>query len=366
MQLPSTIAKVDIFYQDLLIQSYKRVTGIKIPRNDHDWHELLTKIFELSDKPDICSIIRDDYEYRLEVHPELRSVFQWTWDGIEWEKNKPIQDLSDIALVNNIVSCINRHLSDLRKLEPILRSCRENNRSGYWAEYHNACRELRMKSYTAGPVTLPGDVVYAAIKHTKNSKESVSKELIVQLFYDCLKSGGSYTPQEALNSILIPKRLLSWVPVSVLPTSPVVFKILSRLLYGDYGNEAQYLLLGAFMHWEGLYNSSDNFYLRDPIIWKKAFQLLRGISKSIGKYSFMVTSEGFEVRGETGVRYRVEAVHRDSPSAPWYVTRGENGTHVCIEILSKFADMPLGDQLSSLVMSLRNDNSLKDKIDTLY
>jgi len=366
MQLPSTIAKVDIFYQDLLIQSYKRVTGIKIPRNDHDWHELLTKIFELSDKPDVCSIIRDDYEYRLEVHPELRSVFQWTWDGIEWEKNKPIQDLSDIALVNNIVSCINRHLSDLRKLEPILRSCRENNRSGYWAEYHNACRELRMKSYTAGPVTLPGDVVYAAIKHTKNSKESVSKELIVQLFYDCLKSGGSYTPQEALNSILIPKRLLSWVPVSVLPTSPVVFKILSRLLYGDYGNEAQYLLLGAFMHWEGLYNSSDNFYLRDPIIWKKAFQLLRGISKSIGKYSFMVTSEGFEVRGETGVRYRVEAVHRDSPSAPWYVTRGENGTHVCIEILSKFADMPLGDQLSSLVMSLRNDNSLKDKIDTLY
>tara|TARA_B100001121_G_scaffold174686_1_gene152327 strand:- start:432 stop:1730 length:1299 start_codon:yes stop_codon:yes gene_type:complete len=366
MQLPSTIAKVDIFYQDLLIQSYKRVTGIKIPRNDHDWHELLTKIFELSDKPDICSIIRDDYEYRLEVHPELRSVFQWTWDGIEWEKNKPIQDLSDIALVNNIVSCINRHLSDLRKLEPILRSCRENNRSGYWAEYHNACRELRMKSYTAGPVTLPGDVVYAAIKHTKNSKESVSKELIVQLFYDCLKSGGSYTPQEALNSILIPKRLLSSVPVSVLPTSPVVFKILSRLLYGDYGNEAQYLLLGAFMHWEGLYNSSDNFYLRDPIIWKKAFQLLRGISKSIGKYSFMVTSEGFEVRGETGVRYRVEAVHRDSPSAPWYVTRGENGTHVCIEILSKFADMPLGDQLSSLVMSLRNDNSLKDKIDTLY
>ena len=366
MQLPSTIAKVDIFYQDLLIQSYKRVTGIKIPRNDHDWHELLTKIFELSDKPDVCSIIRDDYEYRLEVHPELRSVFQWTWDGIEWEKNKPIQDLSDIALVNNIVSCINRHLSDLRKLEPILRSCRENNRSGYWAEYHNACRELRMKSYTTGPLTLPGDVVYAAIKHTKNSKESVSKELIVQLFYDCLKSGGSYTPQEALNSILIPKRLLSWVPVSVLPTSPVVFKILSRLLYGDYGNEAQYLLLGAFMHWEGLYNSSDNFYLRDPIIWKKAFQLLRGISKSIGKYSFMVTSEGFEVRGETGVRYRVEAVHRDSPSAPWYVTRGENGTHVCIEILSKFADMPLGDQLSSLVMSLRNDNSLKDKIDTLY
>ena len=366
MQLPSTIAKVDIFYQDLLIQSYKRVTGIKIPRNDHDWHELLTKIFELSNKPDVCSIIRADYEYRLEVHPELRSVFQWTWDGMEWEKNKPIQELSDIALVNNIVSCINRHLSDLRKLEPILRSCRENNRSGYWAEYHNACRELRMKSYTTGPVILPGDVVFAAIKHTKNSKESISKELIVQLFYDCLKSGGSYTPQEALNSILIPKRLLSWVPVSVLPTSPVVFKILSRLLYGDYGNEAQYLLLGAFMHWEGLYNSSDNFYLRDPIIWKKAFQLLRGISKSIGKYSFMVTSEGFEVRGETGVRYRVEAVHRDSPSAPWYVTRGENGTHVCIEILSKFADMPLGDQLSSLVMSLRNDNSLKDKIDTLY
>jgi hypothetical protein len=366
MQIPSTVAKVDIFYPTLLIQSYKKVTGIKIPRNDHDWHELLTKIFELSDKPDICSAIKEDYEYRLEVHPELRSVFQWTWDGMEWEKNKPIQELSDIALVNNIVSCINRHLSDLRKLEPILRSCRENNRSGYWAEYHNACRELRMKSYTTGPVTLPGDVVFAAIKHTKNSKESISKELIVQLFYDCLKSGGSYTPQEALNSILIPKRLLSSVPVTVLPTSPVVFKILSRLLYGDYGKEAQYLLLGAFMHWDGLYNSSDNFYLRDPVIWKKSFQLLRGISKSLGRNSFMVTSEGFEVRGEKGVTYSVKAVNRESSSVPWYVTRGEDGPHVCIEILSQFVDMPLGDQLSSLVMSLKNDNSLKHKIDTLY
>lgn len=366
MQIPSNVANVDIFYQDLLVQSYKRVAGIKIPRNDHDWHKLLTKFFEFSDQPDVCSIIKADYEYRLEVHPELRSVFQWTWDGVEWDKNKPIQDLSDIALVNNIASCINRHLSDLQKLEPILQSCRENNRHGYWAEYHNACRELRMKSYTTGPVTLPGDVVFAAVKHTKNSKEIVSRELIIQLFYDCLKSEESYTLQEALNSIIIPKKLLSRVPVSVLPTSPVVFKILSRLMYGDYGKEAQYLLLAAFMHWDGLYNSSDNFYLRDPVIWKKSFQLLRGISKSLGRNSFMVTSEGFEVRGEKGATYSVKAVHRESSSVPWYVTRGEDGPHVCIEILSQFVDMPLGDQLSSLVMSLKNDNSLKHKIETLY
>ena len=366
MQIPSTVAKVDIFYQELLIQSFKSTTGIKVPRNDNDWNEFLIKIFEFSDNPDVCSIIRADYEYRLEVHPELRSVFQWTWDGIEWDKNKPIQDLSDITLVNNIASCINLHLSDLRKLEPILRSCRENNRHGYWAEYHNACRELRMKSYTTGPVTLPGDVVFAAVKHTKNSKEPISRELIIQLFYDSLKSGGSCTLQEALNSIIIPKRLLSRVPVSVLPTSPVVFKILSRLMYGDYGKEAQYLLLAAFMHWNGLYKSSDNFYLRDPVIWKKSFQLLKGISKSLGRNSFMVTSEGFEVRGETGITYSVKAVHRESSCVPWHVTRGEDGPHVCIEILSQFADMPLGDQLSSLVMSLRNDYSLKNKIITLY
>ena len=366
VQLPSTIAKVDIFYQDLLVQSYKRVAGIKIPRNDHDWHEFLIKVFQLTNNHDVCSIIRADYEYRLEVHPELRSVFQWTWDGIEWDKDKPIQDLSDITLVNNIASCLTQHLSDLTKLEPILRRCRSNNRNGYWAEYHKACRELRMKSYTTGPVTLPGDVVFAAIKHTKNSKGLVSKEMIIQLFYDCLKSKESYTLQEALNSILIPKRLLSWVPLSILPTSPIVFKILSQLMFGDYGKEAQYLLLAAFMHWDGQYKSSDNFYLRDPVIWKKSFQLLRSVSKSIGKYSFMVTSGGFEVRGETGVRYSVKAVNRESSGVPWYVTRGENRTHVCIEILSKFADMPLGDQLSSLVMSLRNDNSMKEQIDTLY
>ena len=140
-----------------------------------------------------------------------------------------------------------------------------------------------MKSYTTGPVTLPGDVVFAAIKHTKNSKGLVSKEMIIQLFYDCLKSKESYTLQEALNSILIPKRLLSWVPLSILPTSPIVFKILSQLMFGDYGKEAQYLLLAAFMHWDGHYKSSDNFYLRDPVIWKKSFQLLRSVSKSIGK-----------------------------------------------------------------------------------
>ena len=109
MQIPSTVANV-VFYQDLLVQSYKRVAGIKIPRNDHDWHKLLTKFFEFSDQPDVCSIIKADYEYRLEVHPELRSVFQWTWDGVEWDKNKYTRPLGH-SLVNNIASCMPKSTS---------------------------------------------------------------------------------------------------------------------------------------------------------------------------------------------------------------------------------------------------------------
>ena len=98
MQLPSTIAKVDIFYQDLLIQSYKRVTGIKIPRNDHDWHELLTKIFELSDK---------GFEFRLDfiVYSLLAVMYQ---SGDEMKKlhspeNK--EKISKVEIVSANFAC---------------------------------------------------------------------------------------------------------------------------------------------------------------------------------------------------------------------------------------------------------------------
>jgi hydrogenase maturation factor len=41
----------------------------------------------------------------------------------------------------------------------------------------------------------------------------------------------------------------------------------------------------------------------------------------------------------------------------------DEGGHVCIHIGYRFQDMPLGDQLASLVMTLHNDKALFDEID---
>ena len=45
------------------------------------------------------------------------------------------------------------------------------------------------------------------------------------------------------------------------------------------------------------------------------------------------------------------------------VTTLDGGDNVCIHMRYQFRDMPLGDQLASLVMTLHNDKALFDKID---
>ena len=74
---------------------------------------------------------------------------------------------------------------------------------------------------------------------------------------------------------------------------------------------------------------------------------------------------GLKVRGKSGRCYLVEPRNGTptSQNDDFVVTTLHEGDSVCIHMRNQFRDMPLGDQLASLVMTLHNDKVLFDKID---
>jgi hypothetical protein len=50
---------------------------------------------------------------------------------------------------------------------------------------------------------------------------------------------------------------------------------------------------------------------------------------------------------------------------PWQVTTLPRGRNVCINIQSQHTDMPLGDQIASVILTLANDIALGAKVQTL-
>ena len=82
----------------------------------------------------------------------------------------------------------------------------------------------------------------------------------------------------------------------------------------------------------------------------------------------IICNDGLKVRGKSGRWYLVEPSKNHRSQHDYFVVNTLNeaaieGENVCIHISYRFQNMPLGDQLASLVMTLHNDKALFDEID---
>ena len=292
---------------------------------------------------------------------------------------------SDVDIVNDIISTFKSYEKEKEHLVTICNQkylefistpgCFDGGveYSSGFEDYNTVKKNLENKLYNIQSITIPGKIIGNALRI--EGYDSISREFIIQLLFDYVKSDQSYSFNDALDdvtkSIAILDRQMKhsvYWPFRIYPNSPLVLEILSKIISGGYCKNSQYTLLSIISNHDGRYDQSHNFYFRDPKIWQKSFCLLRGVIKTLTFSNVIICNDKLKVRGKSG-RWYVVAPVKITGGYDYFVVNTLNeaaideGGNVCIHISYRFQNMPLGDQLASLVMTLHNDKALFDEID---
>lgn len=377
---------ISIAIDDLeLFRKYRSITkGIKLPSDDYTWNLFIRAILKANNDNDLLEKVQQDYQAKLQIHPELRDFLTISWSEIP-KNNVPRKTYSDVDIVNDIISTFKSYekekehlvtICDQKYLEYISTpGCFDGGveYSSNFEDYNTAKKNLEDKLYNIQSITIPGKIIGNALRI--EGYDCISREFIIQLLFDYVKSDQSYSFNDALNnvtkSIAILDRQMKhsvYWPFRIYPNSPLVLEILSKIISGDYCKNSQYSLLSIISNHDGRYDQSHNFHFRDPKIWQKSFCLLRGVIKTLTFSNVIICNDKLKVRGKSGRWYVVTPVKIIGVYDHFVVnTLNEaaidEGGNVCIHISYRFQDMPLGDQLASLVMTLHNDKALFDEID---
>ena len=379
---PHKIAGVTI--DDLeLFRKHRSITkGINIPNDDYTWNLFICAMLKANGDNNLLEEVQQDYQTRLRIHPELRDLMTISWSEIP-DNDEPRKTFSDLDIVNDIISVFKSYESEQeylvslyecsQKYEQYLSTLGKHdsqpaNSSGF-ADYETAKKNFEGKLYNLQSVILPGKIIRDAFRL---EGDCISRELIIQLLFDCVKSNQSYSFNDALSDVTKSVTLLNkqmrhsaYLPFSRYPNSPLILEILSKIISGEYCKNSQYSLLSVIANNDDSYDQSCNYYHRDPEIWQKSFKLLEGVFRTLTISNVTMCDNGLKVRGKSGRWYLVEPRNGTptSQNDDFVVTTLHEGDSVCIHMRHQFRDMPLGDQLASLVMTLHNDKVLFDKID---
>ncbi len=378
---------IGIAIDDLgLFRKYRSITkGIKIPSDDYSWNLFICAILKANGDNDLLEKVQQDYQARLQIHPELRNFLAIPWSEIP-KNDVPRKTYSDVDIVNDIISTFKSYEKDREHLVTIYDRCNQelmeyistpgNFEYGteyglFFPDYEAAKKKLEEKLYKIQSITIPGKIIGDVLRIETNC---ISREFIIQLLFDYIKSDQSYSFNDALNNVTKSVTLLDEpmdhhanLPFKTYPNSPLVLEILSRIISGDYCKNSLYSVLSIIANHDGRYDQSHNFYFRDPKIWQKSFHLLRGIIRTLTFSNVIICNDILKVRGKSGRWYVVAPVEIGDIYDQFvvnslYDVENDKGEYVCIHIDYLFQDMPLGDQLASLVMTLHNDKALFDKI----
>jgi len=379
---------IGIAVDDLeLFRKYRSITkGIKLPSDDYTWNLFICAILKANDDNDLLEKVQQDYQAKLQIHPELRDFLAIPWFEIP-KNDLPRKTYSDVDIVNDIISTFKSYEKEKEHLVTIYHRCDQKfmeyistpgnfecgtENSLFFADYEAAKKKLDEKLYKIQSITIPSKIIGDALRIETNC---ISREFIIQLLFDYVKSDQSYSFNDALNKVTKSITLLDEpmdhhvnLPFKRFPNSPLVLEILSKIISGDYCKNSRYSVLSIIANHDGRYDQSHNFYFRDPKIWQNSFLLLRGIIRTLTFSNVIICNDILKVRGKSGRWYVIAPVeigdiYNQFVVNTLYDVADDKGEYVCIHMRYQFRDMPLGDQLASLVMTLHNDKALFDKID---
>ena len=383
-EVPKQSMGINIENPLLFKVSLKLTENFQPPKFEEEWYLFFKHIFSKAlespedEESDMLRRIRLDYASRMQIYcseatslyygPEFNRETHYDW----WELAKlspydgqhPFFDDNTVHYdcILDIHRLIDIYGVSLNTIEAEKKHLEENGWASYaeqmtWREFEPQIHDLYGTKISTKQILDCLDLV--------NTFESVDYFLIGQIIFDFICDEGKISLNNRINKIKRTSEIVDKCKLEYTPTSPFFYQIIANLVKGKYGQNLQYLMLGSLYHWHRDVKSSHNFLVRDDIVWARSFQLLKGIITSLGLKRANIKHDHILIKGNTSRWYSIKPAIFKSDLQWWMVSNAKTGQSICIDILEVHKDLPLGDQLSSLVLTLANDDSITNEVYTL-
>ena len=196
-------------------------------------------------------------------------------------------------------------------------------------------------------------------------KYDISYDFVLQLFFDWATSNTNSTVEGLLYETGIYAPKIRSASFKNMPKSTEFCRQIYSLAKGYHGQNLQYLMLAVIHRWGQQLSPSHDFLVRDEKIWARSFQMLRGAIETLGRKRAMIDLGLIKIKGESGKWYAVQPATFKTIMQSWQITTLPKGRNICIDIQIQHKNMPLGDQLASVILTLANDVALGAKVHTL-
>ena len=380
-QVPRQVIGIDIEDPSLFRTSLKLTEHLQSPSTESDWYKFLKFIFSKksgssNEESEMLTKIRLDYAGRNAIYSQEANDLYYgpeydpsaDWHALAklspYNGNHPFFDDSTVHFdfMLDLNSIINRYVESLNIIEDEKQFLKENG----WGSYveQMTWKEIEPQIHNLYGTELSTSQLLECI-HFARTSISVGYGLIAQVIFDFACDETKMSLKNRINQIRIRSDILDKCNFESPPTSPFYYQIIADLVQGKYGQNLQYLMLASLYQDRMTLRPSRSFLVRDENVWTKSFQLLRGIIDSLGLKRANIKSDKILIKGDSDTWYSITPARFPTELQWWQVSNAKTGSLICIDILVPHKDLPLGDQLCSVVLALANDGAIVSKVSTL-
>ena len=313
--VPSEVNGIQIEDTELFIRMLKEVEGIEEPEDGTGWRSLFHKI--LPKKSKHLSKIDKDWKIREEG-----------WKYLHY---------FDI-------------LQEIKDYRDSISSMEEEG----WHDYARRINWRHNILFVEGT----HNIITLSLMGSSSNVKWISNEVLAELIFESIVSNSMLKSQLEKFSI-IQKNMKDFL-IEFYPETPYSLQLLEKIISGKMGKKLQYKMLAMNYRWATNIVQSRDFFFRDKDVWARAFQFLREIIDGLDSNA-IIEPEGILVKGISGNWYTIRPCRWGKP---WSVGIVGHGLP-CIDMLREHMNIPIGDQLASVVLSLRNDLDVLQHITTL-
>lgn len=136
------------------------------------------------------------------------------------------------------------------------------------------------------------------------------------------------------------------------------------IIHGYSSIKLKYRFLALWWKVFNQYNYNSRFGWKSNDSWAKSFQLLRNVQNSLDR-KIKSTITGIRLIGRSGTIYSITPGKYLDALQPWIVKKAGKDDKICIDLQTGQENLPLGDALASLILSLHDDLGSMQFIHTL-
>jgi hypothetical protein len=321
-KIPKEVNGVQIDDAELFIRMFKEAEGIEEPQDNTGWRNLFHKI--LPNKSKHLSKIDKDWKIRVEGRKYL-----YYYDILQ-----------EIIDYRDSISSMEEEYSGLL------------NGGG-----HDCAKQINWRHHEPY-IDGAHNIITLSLMRSSRSVKGISNEVLAELIFESIVSNTMLHKQLEIFSNI--QKNMKAFQIEIYPITPHSLQLIVEIISGEMGKKLQYKMLAIYYRWLTNVDPSRNFFFRNKDVWARAFLFLREIIDGL-ECDAIIEEEGLLIKGISGIWYTIRPCLW---GRPWSVGIPGRGP-LCIEMLRGHKFLPIGDQLASVVLSLRNDLDVSQQITTL-